>query len=42
MIAKLFSPLTIKGITFRNRIAISPMCQFSAIDGFANDWHLVH
>lgn len=38
----LFSPLTIKDITFRNRIAISPMCQYSAVDGFANDWHLVH
>lgn len=39
---KLFSPLTIKDITFRNRIAISPMCLYSAIDGFATDWHLVH
>src|ERR1043165_1306295 len=38
----LFSPLTIKDITFRNRIVISPMCQYSAEDGFANDWHLVH
>ncbi|KAF2339436.1 NADH:flavin oxidoreductase/NADH oxidase [Flavobacterium tistrianum] len=42
MATKLFSPLTIKNITFKNRIAISPMCQYSAIDGFANDWHLVH
>jgi 2,4-dienoyl-CoA reductase-like NADH-dependent reductase (Old Yellow Enzyme family) len=40
--SKLLSPLTIKDITFRNRIAISPMCQYSAVDGFANDWHLVH
>jgi len=40
--SKLFSTLTIKDITFRNRIAISPMCQYSAVDGFANDWHLVH
>ena len=40
--SKLFSPLTIKDITFRNRIAVSPMCQYSADDGFANDWHLVH
>jgi 2,4-dienoyl-CoA reductase-like NADH-dependent reductase (Old Yellow Enzyme family) len=40
--SKLLSPLTIKDITFRNRIAISPMCQYSAEDGFANDWHLVH
>jgi 2,4-dienoyl-CoA reductase-like NADH-dependent reductase (Old Yellow Enzyme family) len=37
----LFSPLTIKDITFNNRIAISPMCQYSATDGLANDWHLV-
>ena len=38
----LFSPLTLKSITFKNRIVISPMCQYSAKDGFANDWHLVH
>ena len=38
----LFSPLTLKSITFKNRIVISPMCQYSATDGFANDWHLVH
>ncbi|RKS94885.1 2,4-dienoyl-CoA reductase-like NADH-dependent reductase (Old Yellow Enzyme family) [Flavobacterium limicola] len=42
MSSKLFSPLTIKSITLKNRIAISPMCQYSAQDGFANDWHLVH
>jgi 2,4-dienoyl-CoA reductase-like NADH-dependent reductase (Old Yellow Enzyme family) len=42
MFAKLFSPLTIKGVTFRNRLAMSPMCQYSATDGFASDWHLVH
>lgn len=42
MSSKLFSPLSIKTITLKNRIAISPMCQYSAIDGFANDWHLVH
>jgi 2,4-dienoyl-CoA reductase-like NADH-dependent reductase (Old Yellow Enzyme family) len=40
--AHLFSPLTIREITFRNRIAVSPMCQYSSRDGFANDWHLVH
>jgi len=40
--SKLLSPLIIKEITFRNRIAISPMCQYSAENGFANDWHLVH
>lgn len=38
----LFSPLTIKDITFKNRIVIAPMCQYSAVDGVANDWHLVH
>jgi len=40
--SKLLSPLTIKGIVLRNRIAIPPMCQYSAVDGYANDWHLVH
>lgn len=38
----LFSPLTIKNITVKNRIVVSPMCQYSSVDGFANDWHLVH
>src|SRR6185436_15613819 len=38
----LFTPLTIRGIKLRNRIAVSPMCQYSSEDGFANDWHLVH
>ncbi len=38
----LFQPLTIRNITFKNRIVVSPMCQYSAVDGFANDWHLVH
>lgn len=38
----LFSPLTIKSITLRNRIVVSPMCQYSSTDGFATDWHLVH
>jgi 2,4-dienoyl-CoA reductase-like NADH-dependent reductase (Old Yellow Enzyme family) len=38
----LLSPLTIRGITFRNRIVMSPMCQYSAEEGLANDWHLVH
>jgi len=38
----LLSPLTIREITFRNRIAVSPMCQYCAQDGFADDWHLVH
>ncbi|MBD0825448.1 NADH:flavin oxidoreductase/NADH oxidase [Aestuariibaculum marinum] len=39
---KLFSPLKIKGITLKNRIGVSPMCQYTSIDGFANQWHLVH
>jgi 2,4-dienoyl-CoA reductase-like NADH-dependent reductase (Old Yellow Enzyme family) len=38
----LFSPLEIRDITLRNRIAVSPMCQYSCEDGFATDWHLVH
>ena len=42
MSSKLFSPLQIKSLTFKNRMVISPMCQYSATDGFANDWHLVH
>jgi 2,4-dienoyl-CoA reductase-like NADH-dependent reductase (Old Yellow Enzyme family) len=38
----LLSPLTLRGLTLRNRIAMSPMCQYSAVEGLANDWHLVH
>ena len=38
----LFSPLKIKNIELKNRILVSPMCQYSSEDGFANDWHLVH
>lgn len=38
----LFTPLKLRDITFRNRIGVSPMCQYSSEDGFANDWHLVH
>lgn len=40
--ANLFSPLKIKNIELKNRIIVSPMCQYSSEDGFANDWHLVH
>jgi 2,4-dienoyl-CoA reductase-like NADH-dependent reductase (Old Yellow Enzyme family) len=40
--AHLFDPLSIRGITLQNRIVVSPMCQYSSEDGFANDWHLVH
>ncbi|MGY4536690.1 2,4-dienoyl-CoA reductase-like NADH-dependent reductase (Old Yellow Enzyme family) [Mucilaginibacter sp. UYNi724] len=38
----LFSPLKIKSIEFKNRIVVSPMCQYSSVDGFASNWHLVH
>ena len=38
----LFTPISIRGVTFRNRIAMSPMCMYSANDGYANDFHLVH
>ena len=38
----LFAPLAIRGVTMRNRIAVSPMCQYSSEDGFFGDWHLVH
>src|ERR1019366_6413315 len=40
--AKLFEPLRIRSIEFRNRIGVSPMCEYSSVDGFANDWHVVH
>ena len=40
--ALLFDPLPIRGITLSNRIVVSPMCEYSSQDGFANDWHLVH
>jgi 2,4-dienoyl-CoA reductase-like NADH-dependent reductase (Old Yellow Enzyme family) len=38
----LFQPLTVRSVTLRNRIGVSPMCQYSATDGMANDWHYVH
>lgn len=38
----LFSPLTIRGVTLRNRVVMSPMCQYCAHEGLADDWHLVH
>ena len=40
--SKLFTPITIGDITLKNRIVMSPMCQYSAEEGFANDWHFVH
>jgi 2,4-dienoyl-CoA reductase-like NADH-dependent reductase (Old Yellow Enzyme family) len=41
-IPMLFSPYTLRGVTFKNRATVAPMCQYSATDGFANSWHLVH
>jgi len=38
----LFSPLTLRSLTLPHRIAVSPMCEYSSTDGFANDWHFVH
>jgi 2,4-dienoyl-CoA reductase-like NADH-dependent reductase (Old Yellow Enzyme family) len=40
--SQLFSPLTLRDVTFKNRIFVSPMCQYSSEDGFPTDWHLVH
>jgi len=39
---KLFAPLTLRGVTFSNRVAVAPMCQYSATDGLAGPWHLQH
>jgi 2,4-dienoyl-CoA reductase-like NADH-dependent reductase (Old Yellow Enzyme family) len=41
-VSRLFSPLTLRGTTFRNRAWVSPMCQYSSTDGHPSDWHLVH
>jgi 2,4-dienoyl-CoA reductase-like NADH-dependent reductase (Old Yellow Enzyme family) len=40
--SRLFSPLTLRGTTFRNRVFVSPMCQYSSREGFPSEWHLVH
>ena len=40
--SRLFEPLTLRGLTLPNRIAVSPMCQYQAQDGLPSDWHLVH
>src|ERR1700678_374327 len=40
--AHLFAPLRIREANLRNRIGVSPMCEYSSVDGFANDWHFVH
>jgi len=42
MMSQLFSPITIREVTFRNRVFVSPMCQYSSNDGLPTDWHLVH
>ena len=40
--SQLFSPFAVRGLTLRNRIVVSPMCQYSSTDGLLTDWHLVH
>ncbi|MDC3271019.1 oxidoreductase, partial [bacterium] len=42
MASQLFSPITLAGIELRNRIIVAPMCQYSADEGAATDWHLMH
>ncbi|MEO5589931.1 MAG: NADH:flavin oxidoreductase/NADH oxidase [Gemmatimonadaceae bacterium] len=42
MSVPLFTPFSMRDVTMRNRIAVSPMCEYSSVDGFATDWHLVH
>ena len=42
IMSQLFSPLVLRGLTLRNRTVVSPMCQYSARHGYANEWHLVH
>ena len=38
----LFDPLPFRELTLKNRVAVSPMCQYSSVDGFSNNWHFVH
>src|SRR3954471_21868960 len=40
--ARLFHPFSLRDVTTRNRVGVSPMCQYSSTDGFATDWHVVH
>ena len=40
--SQLFTPYRLREVTFRNRVFVSPMCQYSSDDGMPNDWHLVH
>jgi 2,4-dienoyl-CoA reductase-like NADH-dependent reductase (Old Yellow Enzyme family) len=42
MTSQLFSPITLGGVSFENRIVVAPMCQYSSIDGLASDWHIQH
>jgi 2,4-dienoyl-CoA reductase-like NADH-dependent reductase (Old Yellow Enzyme family) len=42
MTSKLFTPITLRGLTLSNRVVVSPMCQYVSTDGSANDWHLMH
>ena len=42
LMSQLFSPFTLRELTFKNRVFVSPMCQYSCIDGIPNEWHLVH
>ncbi len=42
MTTRLFAPLTLDSLTLDNRILIAPMCQYSARDGQATDWHMMH
>jgi 2,4-dienoyl-CoA reductase-like NADH-dependent reductase (Old Yellow Enzyme family) len=41
-VSQLFTPITLRDVTVRNRVWVAPMCQYSAVDGVPNDWHLVH
>ena len=40
--SRLFTPISLRDVTVRNRVWVAPMCQYSAVDGVPNDWHLVH
>jgi 2,4-dienoyl-CoA reductase-like NADH-dependent reductase (Old Yellow Enzyme family) len=41
-VSQLFAPLSLRGVSLRNRVGVSPMCQYSSDEGHATDWHLVH
>src|SRR5258708_30754222 len=42
MASALFAPITLRGLALKNRIVVSPMCQYNSDNGTANDWHLMH